>query len=231
VGAWIEWVEDHPQRHRPLTLFILDVCYAGEVAVMPWHGQMNVNKRRAWVLAATGPREQAFGYRLSRALVRVLEQYRDGELRSASSVRYIPAATVWRDIETAVVALADQDNGLPQAILTSFVPGHADLSHLPFFLNPAYGAGSGPAAGLEVKGLSAEIARLTDWAVDPLHFMRRAGGAEPVDRCWQEGYFSGRVAELSVLSRWLDDEKAGPSLRIVTGRPGAGKSALLAVVC
>ncbi|WP_329038520.1 WD40 repeat domain-containing protein [Streptomyces sp. NBC_01725] len=229
VGAWIDRIEDHPERHRPVTLFVLDVCYAGEVAVTSWHARMDVANRRAWVLAATGPKDQAFGYRLSRALVSVLGKYRDREVRFDPSVRYIPPGTVWREIERTVNELVVRDGGLPQTVLTSLVPGHVDLSHLPFFPNPSFDPAH-RAGGGTVSGLPGEIARLADWAADPEHFMRRAGGAEPVDRDWDEGYFSGRTEELRILSSWLDDEAAAPGLRVVTGKPGVGKSALLGVL-
>lgn len=228
VGAWIDLIEDHPQRHRPTTLFVLDVCYAGEAAVTAWHSRMDVARRRAWVLAASGPGQRAFGYRLSQALVQVLEKYRTLKVRFDPSVRYIPPHTVWRDIEDTVNELAAQTGGLPQTILTSLVPGHADLSHLPFFPNPSFDHDRGSPA--VAPDLPPEIARLADWAVDPLHFMGRAGGAEPVHRDWAEGYFSGRTAQLDVLTGWLDDEKAAPGLRVLTGKPGAGKSALLGVL-
>ncbi|WP_327713220.1 hypothetical protein OG912_38515 (plasmid) [Streptomyces sp. NBC_00464] len=226
VGGWIDLIEDHPRRHRPMTLFVLDVCYAGQAAVTAWHSRMDVDKRRAWVLAATGPDKQAFGYRLSQALVRVLARYRDLEVRFDPSLRYIPPGTVWRDIDSTVSELADRADGLPQTILTSLVPGHADLSHLPFFPNPSYT----PQSTTPAPGLPPEIARLADWAADPQHFMRRAGGGEPVDRDWDEGYFSGRTAQLDTLTAWLDDDTAAPGLRVVTGKAGAGKSALLGIL-
>ncbi|MGR3866965.1 AAA family ATPase [Streptomyces graminifolii] len=226
VGGWIDLIEDHPQRHRPITLFVLDVCYAGQAAVTAWHSRMDVDKRRAWVLAATGPDKQAFGYRLSRALVRVLEKYRDLEVRFDPSLQYIPPGTVWRDIDRTVSELAEQTNGLPQSILTSLVPGHADLSHLPFFPNPSYA----PHSSTTAPDLPPEITRLADWAADPEHFMRRAGGGEPVDRDWTEGYFTGRTAQLDTLTAWLDDDTAAPGLRLVTGKAGAGKSALLGIL-
>jgi hypothetical protein len=224
VRSWIEWIEDHPDRHRPVTLFVLDVCYAGEAAVTAWHARMEVARRRAWVLAATGPRDQAFGYRLSRALVQVLDRYLRGELRIDPSVRYIPANTLWKEVEAAVRELVAQESGLPQSVLTSLVPSHADLSSLPFFPNPGF-VEDAPA-----EQLPPAIARLADLAADPLHFMRRAGGAEPVQRNWREGYFSGRFEDLSRLASWLDDECTGPALCAVTGKPGAGKSALLGML-
>ncbi|WP_189278591.1 WD40 repeat domain-containing protein, partial [Kitasatospora griseola] len=226
VGGWIDLIEDHPRRHRPMTLFVLDVCYAGQAAVTAWHSRMDVDKRRAWVLAATGPDKQAFGYRLSQALVRVLKKYRDLEVRFDPSLRYIPPGRVWRDIDRTVSELAERSDGLPQSILTSLVPGHADLSHLPFFPNPSYT----PQSPTTAPSLPPEIARLADWASDPLHFMRRAGGGEPVDRDWTEGYFTGRTAQLDALTAWLDDDTAAPGLRVVTGKAGAGKSALLGIL-
>ncbi|MFB4427080.1 NACHT and WD repeat domain-containing protein [Streptomyces sp. QL37] len=229
ASAWIERVEDREEGHRPLTLFVLDVCYAGEVAVTSWHAQMDVAARRAWVLAATGPKDPAFGYRLSKALTAVLGKYRAREIRFDPSVQYIPPAVVFQDVERTVQDLAATGGGgLPQKIITSLVPSHADLSQLPFFLNPSYGE-TRARQGLPT-GMPPEIAALASWAWDPEHFMRRAGGAEPVNRDWEEGYFCGRDDELQELSSWLDDETAGPGLRAVTGRPGAGKSALLGVL-
>lgn len=228
VGAWIGRIEDHPDRHRPQTLFILDVCHAGEPAVTAWHARMDPDRRRAWVLAATFPNEQAYGYRLSRALVRVLTKYREGEFRFDPSVPRIPVTTVYQDIGRAVQELIEEDGGgYPQAISSSLVPLHSDLSHLPFFPNPSFNPAGGHGAA---TGLPPEIARLTDWAWDPEHFIRRGGGAEPVGRTWQHGYFSGREGELRTLASWLDDKKAGPGLRVVTGKPGSGKSALLGVL-
>lgn len=224
VSGWIGWIEDHPKRHRPVTLFILDVCCAGEAAVTAWHARMDVAKRRAWVLAATGPRHKAFGYRLSRALIQVLGRYLRGELRIDSSVRYIPANTLWKEVEATVRELVAEEEGLPQSVLTSLVPSHADLSTLPFFPNPGF------AETAPEERLPTEIGRLADLAVDPLHFMRRASGAEPVQRDWREGYFSGRKQDLMQLSSWLDDEHAAPALCVVTGKPGAGKSALLGML-
>ncbi|MER5345134.1 WD40 repeat domain-containing protein [Streptomyces mirabilis] len=229
VSAWIEQIEDFPEEYRPMTLFVLDVCHAGEVAVTSWHAQMDIVKRRAWVLAATGSGDKAFGYRLSKALVSVLEKYRHREVRFDPSVRHISSSTVWRDIELTVNSLVDEDKGLPQTIRTSLVPGHADLSHLPFFPNPAFGASDTADSGLSTV-LPAEMARLADWAVDPEHFLRRAGGAEPVDRPWGDGYFCGREKELRELSTWLNYPKSAPGLRVVTGLPGSGKSALLGIL-
>ncbi|MFI7358032.1 hypothetical protein ACIBTP_29440 [Streptomyces avidinii] len=226
VRGWVDLIEDHPQDRRPMTLFILDVCHAGQAAVLSWHAQMDPAERRAWVLAATGPTDRAYDFRLSRGLVSVLAKYRSGEVRFDPSVRYIPAPAIWREIGHAVDGLWQQAGGMAQRIGTSLVPSHADLSQLPFFPNPAYRQEGSP-----VAELPPEIARLTDWAgMDPGHFMRRAGGAEPVDRGWEKGYFAGRDEELDELAPWLDGATVAPGLRVVTGKPGAGKSALLGIL-
>jgi hypothetical protein len=229
VGSWLERIEDYPDEHRPLTLIILDVCYAGEVAVTAWHARMDVTRRRAWVLAATGPNDAAFGYRLSRALVAVLDRYRRREIRIDPSVRYIPPRTVWQEIESTVNDLIKEDGGLPQKIITSLIPWHTDPSHLPFLPNPAFDPEHATARGA-LAGVPVEIARLADWAADPAHFIQRAAGVEPLGRDWEDGYFCGRRAILCELSAWLDDPGTGPGLRIVTGKPGAGKSALLGIL-
>jgi hypothetical protein len=57
VDAWIDLIEDHPTRHRPMTLFILDVCYAGKAAVTAWHTRMNVDQRRAWDIVSSLARQ------------------------------------------------------------------------------------------------------------------------------------------------------------------------------
>ncbi|MGW0765343.1 hypothetical protein [Streptomyces sp. NPDC002676] len=116
---------------------------------------------------------------------------------------------------------ATGDGGLPQKIITSLVPSHADLSQLPFFPNPLYGE-TRTRQGLPT-GLPPEMAALANWAWGPEHFMRRAGGAEPVDHDWEEGCLCGRKNELHELSSWLNDETAGPGLRTVTGKPGGGQ--------
>ncbi|MCQ4211663.1 AAA family ATPase [Streptomyces longispororuber] len=228
VTHWIELIEDHPGRHRPHTLFILDVCYAGQVAVESWHTRQEVAGRRAWVLAATGARQQAFGYRLSQAAAQVLHRYRDGELRIDRSLPYIPAKTVYQEIERVVSRLVDLDRGPVQHILTSLVPSHVDLD-LPFFPNPSYGEHPdlGPPVALP-DDVPPEIARLTEWAGDPEHFRRRASGGHPVAREGEYGYFSGREAEVEELADWLDG--GAPALCVVTGKPGVGKSALLGVL-
>lgn len=92
VFSWIDLIEYDPDKPRPLTLFIFDLCYSGAAAVLAWHQEMPTEKRRAWVIAATGRENLAFDYRLSRATATVLNRYRDGTLRVDPSFEYIPLA-------------------------------------------------------------------------------------------------------------------------------------------
>ena len=72
------------------------------------------------------------------------------------------------------------------------------------------------------------MAALLDEAFDPRHFMRRAGAAEAVFGQVGRGFFHGRAEQLQQLRGWVMG--TGPALRVVTGKPGVGKSALLGVV-
>src|SRR5262249_32499680 len=56
------------------------------------------------------------------------------------------------------------------------------------------------------------------------HFVGRGRGVMRPD--WHGWYFTGRVAALGVLIRWLNGEAAG-RVRVVVGQPGSGKSAVL----
>ena len=55
-----------------------------------------------------------------------------------------------------------------------------------------------------------------------VHFLAKAQSADRSDLAW---HFCGRRAETRRLARWLRQQRSG--LMVVTGEPGAGKSALL----
>jgi hypothetical protein len=109
VASWISLIESHPDKPRPLTLFILDLCHSGVAATLPWHQEMPAGRRRAWVLAATGSQDQAFDYRLSRATRTVLGNYLDGTSTVDRSCAYIPLPTVGREIAREVASLSAQE--------------------------------------------------------------------------------------------------------------------------
>ncbi|MBC2906909.1 AAA family ATPase [Streptomyces cupreus] len=222
VSAWISLIESHPERSRPLTLFLLDLCHAGIAATLPWHQRMPTARRRAWVIAACGPQDEAFDYRLSKAAYSVLNRYLDGELRVSSSYAHIPLPTIAREISRAVTDLSIAE-GFSQQIDVSRVPFTDLVEDLPFFPNPRHRARRSTLPGLE-----AGISSLLDEAFDPDHFMLRAAGAQLLGRGLERGYFRGRKSQVHALTRWLNGHGSGFGL--LTGKPGSGKSALLGVL-
>ncbi|MFF8012923.1 hypothetical protein [Streptomyces sp. NPDC007929] len=224
VDQWISLIEDHPRADRPLTLFLLDLCYSGTSAVLPWHQRLETGERRAWVIAASGPDEPAFDFRLSRAIAMVLRRYQEATLRVDPSQRFIPLPAVAREI-SRVVAEMNLTDGMDQRVTTSRVPFADQLDHLPFFPNPLYG-GSGPRE--QMTGLDEGTFPLLDEGLDVRHFLLRAAGSEALSQVPGRGYFHGREAELADLSTWCNG--GGGPLRVVTGKPGVGKSALLGVL-
>ena len=222
VSYWINLIESYPGKPRPLTLFILDLCYSGAAAVLPWHQEMPAGKRRAWVIAATGRENLAFDYRLSRATVTVLNSYRDGMLRVDPSVEYIPLGEVTQEIRREVTILGAGD--YPQSVEISRVPLGEKPDHLTFFRNPGYQESRASV----LSGVDDGMAPMLDEAFDPRHFMSRGAGTEAVGFGLGQGYFRGRDKDVGTLARWFNGE--GPTLRVVTGKPGAGKSALLGVL-
>ncbi|MEV6294378.1 hypothetical protein AB0M41_28950 [Streptomyces sp. NPDC051896] len=224
VAAWISLIESHPDKPRPLTLFILDLCHSGTAAELPWHQQMPTGKRRAWVIAASAAQDQAWNYRLSRATAAVLHAYSDGVLRADASLRYIPLATVGREI-TRLVAEYSREEKFFQQPEGSRIPFFDTLDHLPFFPNPHYPPRARAGVLAEVEQ---DLAPLVDEAFDPLHFMNRGAGGEALDAGIGHGYFRGRRTEAALLSQWFNGD--GPPFAAVTGKPGVGKSALLGVL-
>ncbi|MGV9892999.1 AAA family ATPase [Streptomyces tendae] len=223
VSAWISLIESHPDKQRPLTLFILDLCHSGAAATLPWHQQMQVTDRRAWVIAASGREDKAFDCRLSRATAMVLSQYLDGTLAVDPSCRHIPLPTVTHEIEREVAKLNEVE-GYAQQIEVSRVPFTARLNDLPFFPNPGYRSQESMLSEVDVG-----IASMLDEAFDPRHFMLRGASAEPLERGESgQGYFRGRDAEVRALTTWLNGQGSG--FRLLTGKPGVGKSALLGVL-
>ena len=222
VFSWIDLIESYPNKPRPLTLFILDLCYSGAAAALPWHQEMPTGKRRAWVIAATGREKLAFDYRLSRATATVLHRYRDGTLRVDPSFEYIPLGEVAQEIKREVTILSRGD--YPQRVEISRVPLGEKPDHLTFFRNPGY---EQPRASV-LSEVDDGLVPMLDEAFDPRHFMYRGAGTEALGFGLGQGYFRGRDREVATLARWLNGQ--GPALQVVTGKPGVGKSALVGVL-
>jgi hypothetical protein len=70
---------------------------------------------------------------------------------------------------------------------------------------------------------------ILDLAVDEEHFRDRAAGRGPAASRITVGCFTGRAPQLRRLAAWMDGDGPG-GVMVVTGSPGAGKSALLGLL-
>jgi hypothetical protein len=211
----------------PRVLLLLDVCHAGAVPRQPW--QFTAANDRCWVLAACAPGSLAFNGRFSEAVANVLDGFGSGGAHVDVTQAHLPFAMVAAAIRREVKRLVERDDAMPQEVVGTLRDVTADPPDLPFFPNPAFGTGTARRARAAVAPTVEPFLADVDEALDPVHFMNRAGGrvaaGAPADG---PGCFSGRNQELRALTEWCDG--AGPRLRVVTGSPGAGKSALVGLV-
>ncbi|MFM0400139.1 caspase family protein [Paraburkholderia aspalathi] len=187
-------------------VIIIDACYAGvgtsEIARIAegLADTMAVN-RSVFAIAAVGAQIAQEG-EFSKALCDALEN-RDGELGWRTQ-RYIYA-------EALIDAVNERLKNAPYhqtARLTS-----ATRESCKLFRNPFYQP-SMP-ANLDLQ-LQRDVME---------HWLPKARGAGIVgDSAW---YFTGRKRALSEIVDWLEASGGDSRMRVVTGRPGVGKSALM----
>lgn len=223
VNEWLNQAEERAGDLGPV-LFVLDVCHAGAAVEFQLQQLTDAGGQQAWVLAAASGMDPAYDGRLTRALTQVLDRFRSGELRVDPSARHIPLPRLFREVDRLV--REESQGSYPQQIHSSFVPLHMNIDQLEFFPNPGWVP---TLQGNDARDqVAADTATLLDEAFDPRHFMRRAGAAEAVFGQVGRGFFHGRAEQLRQLRDWVLG--SGPALRVVTGKPGVGKSALLGVV-
>ncbi|GAB3836030.1 ATP-binding protein [Dactylosporangium cerinum] len=227
VEQWLATAEGRD----PHVLFLLDVCYGGTAARIDWQGNVADGERRAWVIAATDQRELAFNGRFSEATATVLARIATGGLDLAAGWQFVPARTLAQQIRREVDRLGE--GGYPQRVVGTRVD-LASEEYFPFVPNPRYQAGA--AAALQQRSAVDSSARPfldeLDEALDWRHFAARAAGTGSEADPGRPGAFRGRSPQLRRLADWLDAVPAAPGLLLVTGSPGAGKSALLGItVC
>ncbi|MGW4031037.1 hypothetical protein ACWEFL_17250 [Streptomyces sp. NPDC004838] len=229
------WLRDLEREERPAALIMLDVCHAGAAVRWQWNNwsmrlraeARSARARRAWVLAAAAPEEKAFNGRFSEAVASVLKRLHADGLETDSSLEYVPVSHVAREIRTTLDRLWRDAKGVPQH-LDSTPLALGEEPALRLFRNPRFAPT--PLARLRLgaedslRGFLAEL----DPVLDAYHYITRAFGArdDSVGSC----LFSGRTAELDVLTPWLNSASPSPSLVVVTGGPGTGKSALLGLL-
>ncbi|MFI1379940.1 PQQ-binding-like beta-propeller repeat protein [Embleya sp. NPDC020886] len=201
-----QWVEDAQELGGAPTLFLFDLCHAGRAAENLVH--RTGGPLGAWVMAACGSDQVAYDGVFSTVLAEVLEEVAVNGLGTDPGQRYVYFSEVARHVRQRVQARSR----FVQDVVCSALDAGADEPELPFFPNGGY------------KTDAAALARVAPSlrgfldAADAAHFRDKAGPR-----------FTGRTRELELLGPWLDDVASG-GLRVVTGAPGAGKSALLGVL-
>lgn len=228
ISHWLQTQQF--QADRPLVLLLLDLCFAGTAARLPWQTAIHSEDNQVWVIAACQSDEAAYDGRFSQAVATVLRALRAGDLDVDPSLRYVPLAIVARAIRQEVNRLATAADGYAQRVTASLVDLSADVE-LPFFPNPAYDRT--PRTALRA-GLDSSLLPFLDdldEGLDARHFLDRATGVGRFTTGSGEliGCFSGRDKQLRLLAPWLTSIHGGP-LAVLTGSPGAGKSALLGLL-
>nr|WP_248002289.1 AAA family ATPase [Streptomyces sp. RPA4-2] len=230
VEQWLKFIEDaQPPESAPYVLFLLDLCYAGANARNPWHNEIRTDSRRAWVISANEVGEEAWQGWLSLAIAEVLESVLDKRIRLDPSTPYFSLSEFCRHIAERVELYQSEAPELKrmQRPLCPTPEMGSALNHLAFLPNPRYVQDAPESSRARIDPAAAP---LLDEVADEEHFFGRASGTELILDQGDTGLFRGRKQEASHLSTWLNGK--GGDLCLLTGKPGAGKSALLGtLVC
>ncbi|WP_433824667.1 caspase family protein [Actinoplanes sp. CA-015351] len=223
VSTWLRKITDFPGS--PRTLFLLDLCSAGTAARLDWQAATADGSSRVWVIAACAPDTKAFNGRFTEALVNVLGRYADNDGDVHATRSHIPLELIGRSVRREVARLATEQRALPQLVTGSLLDITADQPDLPFFVNSGHTTDSRSLARANVDVTTTPFLDDVDESLDAEFFMERASGYQTGG----VGCFSGRKDELKILSDFFNGW-GNASLRVVTGSPGAGKSALVGVL-
>ena len=186
---------------QPTVLVILDCCYSGSAGMtMLGEALRGIGNPNTWVIASAGALQYAQQGLFARAFCDALRRPTTGP-----SQRYV-------DPNSIVDAVNDACAGQAQQKARVFSPAAGSTGIPPFFPNLSHQSGL---AGLTVA--------------DQQHWLSRLRGGP------QESttgfYFTGKTGRLRAagdLATWITDPMA-KGLALVTGSPGTGKSALLAL--
>ncbi|MEV7078006.1 AAA family ATPase [Streptomyces sp. NPDC093516] len=227
VGALLSTIEAN--QRGPHVLLLLDVCNAGEATRIQALNLISPNRRKAWIIGASTRSEYAFNARFTDAVVETLKRLKDGWLDIHPSLKYVPIEAIASEISLALTRICNKDGStLPQSLtVTPRTELHDDCP--PFFKNPSYQITPHARLLMRAEAEVREFAEQLDEGLDAIHFATRATGAPHQTRMSGRCFFAGRKDQLADLSQWMDEGR-GSSLRVVTGSPGAGKSALIGVL-
>lgn len=210
-----EWVSTAESRGETPVLFMLDLCRSGRAARLPWLTAKAGQNAKAWVIASAGPDEDAFDGRFSRSVAAVLGQLAVDGLGTDPSQPFVSFQTVARRIAEQVEAMP----GLPQRVHATPIDPAQPVPELPFFPNPLYADNPQRRARQAIESPLRGFLDELDDVFDPEHFLGRVGT-----------HFTGRRRQLRELTLWMDGGTPTSGLRVVTGSPGVGKSALLGML-
>ena len=200
-------------------LLILDACYAGQGAfdaadvaarMSPWQ-DFTAQYEGVWVVAAASPKQEAQERLFADAFIEAAEQLQQ---TTGTLQPYIGLEALIEQINVIF-----RRRGKHQR--ASWIPVTQARGLAPFIPNRDYDPDALANVNLETRDWlrrrhAAELAEYWEPKARGVEVAAQAG--------W---YFTGRQAALAELSGWLADPAADTRLRVVTGDPGSGKSAIL----
>jgi hypothetical protein len=190
-----------PHEAQPQVLVIFDCCFSGAGGIEALKESLQgIGSPKVWVLASASSVEWAQQGRFAAALKEALLDPDVGASQPALALDWVA-----EKINTTLGPAGQRARYFP--------PGGESTGLPPFFPNPKY---------------VPSVAGLT---VAEQHWVSRLRGA-PADTTTTVGFYvtgrSGRVRVVEDLARWMrDPDREG--LAVVTGSPGSGKSAMLAL--
>lgn len=242
-GRFDEWIArlEASEGTCPMTLFILDTCYSGAAARPHWGKNVNAEDLRGWVLAASEPNRAAYDANLSRAVAKQLSAVANNTMGISPDEEFVK----WEIFRNKVIDDVEKYGGgarslsingaFRQRVTSTALDRNAP--NLPFYPNPYFvtpgplkraktdaDPGLGPFLDSAIENV---VPTESIHGLDQDHFVERARGRGAPEF---GGAFTGRRSQLVELSSWIDGSNMGDSVRVVTGSPGAGKSAVLGIL-
>jgi WD40 repeat protein len=208
---------ENPKVRR--VLLILDACYAGQGAfdaadlaarMAPWQS-ISGDDEGVWVVAAASPKQEAQERLFTDAFLEAAEQLQQ---TTGTLQPYIGLETLIWQINAILRRSGKQQRA-------SWIPATQARGLAPFIPNARYEPDAPANVDLETR----EWLRRRHAAELAEYWGAKARGVEVAGQAgW---YFTGRQAALAELTGWLADHAADTRLRVLTGDPGSGKSAVL----
>jgi hypothetical protein len=191
-----------PMTDQPTVLVILDCCFSGTAGMaMLDEAQRGIGNPNTWVITSAGAVEYAQQGVFVNAFCHAIREPTTG-----ISQEFLSLDAIVQSINDAHVGqMRQKARAFPPATRPDGIP--------PFFPNPRYQPG--------MRGLT--VADQQYW------LSRVAGGPEEQSAGFYLSGKTGRLRAAEHLARWILDSSGPKPMAVVTGSPGTGKSALLAL--